>query len=71
LSRGRLLLFRNLAKQINQSLIGFASLWCKAGDNITEVRTVERGVFVDFSGEEAFTKRAKWDEPDSQFLKCR
>src|SRR5512136_2346278 len=71
LSRCRLLSLCDAAKQINQSLIRFSSLRGKARDNVAEVGTVERSVFVDLSGEEAFTQRAIWNETDSEFLKGR
>src|SRR4029434_10284067 len=71
LSRCRLLPFRDPAKQINQSLIRFASLRRKARDDVAEVGTVEPSILVDLSREEAFAKRAKWNEADSKFLKSR
>src|SRR6266487_4416876 len=59
------------AKQINQGLIRFSSLWRKARDDVAEVGTVERRVFVDLAREEALPKRAKWNEADSEFLEGR
>src|SRR5262245_40915693 len=47
LSRGRLLPFSDLAKQINQGLIRSPSLRREARNDVAEIRTVERGVFVD------------------------
>ena len=61
LSRCCLLAFCDRAKQINQRLICFSSFWRKARDDVAEVGTVKRCVFVDLSCEEAFPKRAKWN----------
>src|SRR5262245_60785186 len=71
LSRRRLLPFRDLAKQINQGLIRLPSLRRKAREDVAEVGTVERSVFVDLSREEAFPQRAIWNEADSEFLEGR
>src|SRR6185503_1381746 len=71
LSRGRVLLFCNLAKQIDQSLIRFSCLRRKARDDVAEISAVERGVFIDLSREKAFAKRAERNEADSEFLKRR
>src|SRR6266567_4615873 len=71
LRRGRLLAFCDLAKQIDQGLIRFPSLWRKARDDVAEVGMVERGVFVDLSREEALAERAKWNEGDSELLEGR
>src|SRR6266849_5651537 len=68
LSRCRLLAFCDLAKQIDQSLIRFSSLWRKARDDVAEIGTVEGRVFVDLSCEEALPQWAKWNEADSEFL---
>ena len=71
LSRGRLLLFCELAKQINQGLICSPGLWGKARNDVTEIGTIERCILVDLAGKEAFAKRAKWNESDPEFLKGR
>ena len=71
LSRCRLLPFCDLAKQINQGLIRFPSLRRKARDDVAEVGTVERRVFVDLSREEAFAQRTEWNEADPEFLERR
>src|SRR2546427_2152762 len=68
---GRLLPFPDLAKQINQGLIRFASFRRKARNDIAEVGTIERRVFIDLSSEEALPQRTKWNEADSQFLQGR
>jgi hypothetical protein len=62
------LLFCDLAKQINQDLIRLPSLRRKARDDVAEVRTVERRVVVDVAREEPLTKGTERDEPDSKFL---
>ena len=46
LGRRRLLLFRELANQINQRLIRFAVLRRKAGNDVAEIGPVELRVFV-------------------------
>src|SRR6266487_1505329 len=46
LSRCRLLPFCDLAEQINQNLIGFASLRRKAREGVAQVGAVERSVFA-------------------------
>ncbi len=71
LSRCRLLPFCDLAKQINQGLIRLPSLRRKARENVAEVGTVERRVFVDLSREEALPQRAVWNEADAEFLEGR
>src|SRR6266403_3921607 len=71
LSRCRLLLFCELAKQINHGLICFPSLWSKARDDVAEIGTIELCVLVDLAGKEAFAKRTEWNESDPQFLECR
>src|SRR5438874_8762005 len=70
LSRRRLLSFCDLAEQINQSLIGFASLRRKAREYVAEIRTVERSVFVNLSREKAPAQRTVRNKTDSEFLKC-
>src|SRR2546422_7868999 len=56
---------------MNQRLMRFPSLGRKARNDVAKVGTVERGVFVDLSREEAFTKRTKWNEADAEFLERR
>src|SRR5205823_13791513 len=67
----RLLAFCDLAKQIDQGLIRFSSLWRKTRDDVAEVGTVKGRVFVDLSCEEALPQWAKWNEADSEFLEGR
>src|SRR2546425_1518160 len=64
LSRCRLLPFCDFAKQINQRLIRFSSLWGKARDDVAEIGAIELRIFGDLASEEALTKRAKWNESD-------
>ena len=68
LSRCRLFLLREFAQQINQRLVRFSVLWVKAWDGVAEIRALELRIFVDLASKEAFTKRAKWNESDSEFL---
>src|SRR6266516_3346290 len=66
-----LLLLCNLTKHINQSLIGFPSFGRKARENVTKIRTVERGMFVDLAGEETSAQRAVRNKTDAEFFECR
>src|SRR5437879_7096128 len=68
LSRIRLLPFCYFAKQINQRLIRFASLWGKARDDVAEIGAIELRIFGDLASEEALTKRAKGNESDPEFF---
>src|SRR4029077_6436061 len=68
LSRGGLLPYRDLAKEIHERPIRFPVLWRKARDDVAEITFVELRIFADLSGEEAFSQRAKWNEADSEFL---
>src|SRR5437870_6255144 len=71
LRRRFLLLLCNLTKHINQSLIGFPSFGRKAREYVAEIRTVERGIFVDLSREEASTQRTVRNKADSEFFESR
>jgi hypothetical protein len=71
LSRCRPFPFCDRPKEISQGLIRFPSLRRKARDDVAEVETVERGVLVDLSREETFTKRAKRNEADPELLERR
>src|ERR1700722_14987304 len=71
LSGRRLFLLRELADQINQSLIQFTVLGRKARHNVAEVSLVELRVFADLAGEEALAQWAERNEPDPEFLECR
>src|SRR6266496_4365426 len=71
LSRRCLLPFRDLAKQINQGQIRLPSLRRKTRNDVAEVGTVERCVFVNLSREEALPQRAVWNEADAEFLESR
>ena len=57
LRRCRLLLFCDLAKQIDQRLIRLPVLRRKARDDVAEIGAVELRVFVDLAGEEALCPR--------------
>jgi hypothetical protein len=71
LRRRRLLLLREPANQVNHSLICFSVLRRKARNHVAEVGLVELGVLADLASEEALPQRAKWNEPDSEFLEGR
>src|SRR6185369_8032621 len=62
LSRRRLLPLSDLAKEIHQGLIRFPSLRRETRDDVAEVGTVERGVFVDLPREEALAQRTEGNE---------
>src|SRR5712692_8294925 len=42
----------------------------KARNDVAEVGLVELRAFADLTGEEALSQRAKWNEPDPEFLEC-
>src|ERR1700756_1211616 len=71
LSRRGFLPFCDLAKHINQHLICFSSLRRKARESTAQVGTVERSVLVHLARKETSAERTKWNESDSEFLKCR
>src|SRR5215813_5807990 len=71
LGGSRLLPFSDLAEQINQGLIRFPGLRGKARDDVAEVGTVERRVFVNLSREKALAQRAVGNEADPELLKGR
>src|SRR6202166_4254407 len=71
LRRCRLLFFCELAKQIHDGLICFASLGGKARNDITEISAIKLRILVDLAGQETLAKWAKWNEADAQFLKSR
>src|SRR5208337_281857 len=58
LSRCCPLLFGELAKQINQGLIRFSSLWRKARDDVAEVVFIELRICIDLACQEALAERA-------------
>ena len=64
LSRCGFLLFCEPAKQINQTLVRFSSLWREARDDVTEIAFIELRTCIDLARQEALAKRAKWDKPD-------
>ena len=64
LSRRRLLLLREFAEQINQSLVRFTVLRAKAWDGVAEIRVIDLRIFVDLAREKTLTKWAKWNESD-------
>src|SRR5690242_4543040 len=68
LGRRCLLLLRELVNQINQRLIRLAVLGRKARNDVAEVGLVELRFFADRSSKETLPQRAKWNEPDPQFL---
>src|ERR1700730_527644 len=56
---------------MHQDSIRFARLRGKARECSAQVRTVERGVFVDLSRKKTSSQRAKWNKTDSEFLQRR
>src|SRR5579862_3441305 len=70
LGRRRLLMLRDLAEQIDECLIRLPVFGVKARDAITEIGAIELCILADRSRKEAFAKRAKWNEPDSEFFEC-
>ena len=71
LSGSRLLPFGELAKQVNKGPVRLPSLWRKARNDVAEVGTVERSVFVDLARQEALAQGAIGNEPNSKFLDRR
>ena len=70
--RGRgFLALRDLAEQLDQRLIGFASLGGEARERGAEVGAVELGGGVDLAGEEALAQRAPGNEADAEFFEHR
>ena len=69
--QGGLLLFRKLAKQINQCLIRFPGLRSKARNDIAEIGAIELRILADLAREEAFAERTEWNESDSEFFERR
>src|SRR5205823_13334324 len=68
LSRCCLFPLRDVAEQINQSLIGFSSFWRKALKQVAKVGTIERRAFVHLSCEKTSTERAIWNKANPQFF---
>jgi hypothetical protein len=58
LGRGRLLLFRDAAKEIDKGLVRLPCFRCEARDDAADVGFVERRARVDLSCEEALAQRA-------------
>jgi hypothetical protein len=71
LRRCALLLCRNLPEHTHESLVRFAVLFIKTGNDVTEIGTVKFRVLVDGAREEAFSQRTEGDEADSKLLKNR
>ena len=71
LGRGGLLAGRDLAKQIDEDLVSLPRVCREARYHAANVGGVERGVFVDFAGQEALAERAIWHKADSEFLDRR
>ena len=64
-------MFREGVDHIDQRLVRFAILCAEAWHGVTEVRTVELRVRVNLACQEAFAKRAKWNESDPELFQCR
>src|SRR6266404_5954418 len=71
LSRCRLLAFCDVAKQMNQCLIRFASFRRKARKPVAEIGTLERSVLVHLSSEKAPAQGAVWNKTDPEFFEGR
>jgi hypothetical protein len=69
MSRCRLLPICDLAKQINQGLVGPASLSCKARNDVTEMGLVERRALIDLSRKETLPQRTEWNQSDTENLR--
>src|SRR5690348_16034348 len=70
LSRRRVLLLCDRAEQIDERLIRFPVLRRKARDAVPEIGAIEPCILADRSRQEAFAKRAEWNEPDPEFFEC-
>lgn len=68
LRRGRLLLRRDLAQQIDQGQVRCPGLRGEARDSVAEVRAVERRALVDLAREEALSQWAEGNEADPELL---
>src|SRR5438552_14503736 len=71
LCRCRLLLCREFAKHIHQSLICSAVFFAKSRNKVAEIAFVKLRILIDLAGEEALAKRAKCNQSDSKLLKRR
>src|SRR5579872_5171454 len=69
LGRRCLLLLRESANHVHDSLIGIPILGRKTRNDIAEISLVELRVFADRPGEKAFSERTEGDEADAEFLK--
>ena len=58
-------------EQIDQRLVRLAGLRAEAGEDVPEVRAVERRVLVDLAREEALPQRAERNEADAELLERR
>lgn len=62
---------RQASQAGQQRRVRFPSLWHKARNDVAEVGTVERSVFVDLSRQEALAQGAIGNEPNSKFFDRR
>src|SRR5438309_11474369 len=59
------------AEQIDENLVGFASLRLEARNGVAEVATVNRGALVDRAGQKALAQRTERHEADPELLEGR
>src|SRR5436190_19272890 len=59
------------AEQINENLIGLASLRLEARNGVAEVAAVERGVLADRAGQKTLPQRTEGHEADPELLEGR
>src|SRR5208282_2681474 len=70
LCRCALLLCRNLAEHVHQSLVRFAILLVEPRNDITEIGAIELRVLVNRTSKETLSQRAEWNKADAKFFKC-
>ena len=59
------------AEQINENLIGLASLRLEARNGVAEVAAVKRGVLADRAGQKALAQRTEGHEADPELIEGR
>ena len=62
---------RKSANQIRQPLIRFPVLGREAWHDVAEIALLELRILSYFAGQEAFTQRTEWNQPDPEFLQRR
>src|SRR5436190_16025408 len=59
------------AEQIDENLVGLASLRLEARNGVAEVATVKRGALVDRAGQKTLAQRTERHEADPELLEGR